>query len=95
MSYSSRGEKKCKCDHDDCGQEFYTAQQLEVHQRTHNNNKPFICPEVGCARSFTTAGNLKNHLRCHTGMYLWPFIGEFVAFCRSELQGNQSVYFGF
>ncbi|KAJ8787507.1 hypothetical protein J1605_022992 [Eschrichtius robustus] len=42
--------------------------------RTHNGEKPFMCPESNCGKQFTTAGNLKNHLRVHTGEK--PFLCE-------------------
>ena len=87
---NSRGEKNFICDYEDCGQVFYTAQQLEVHQRTHNNNKPFTCSY--CSRPFTTAGNLKNHMRCHTGLFTDCLVISDTILTREKMKGKYVPY---
>lgn len=38
---------------------------LQVHQRTHGEDKPYVCPH--CCRAFREKGALVRHIRHHTG----------------------------
>ncbi|XP_037335836.2 zinc finger protein 345-like isoform X2 [Pungitius pungitius] len=50
---------------DVCCKMFLTAKQLQIHLRTHSEEKPYRCGE--CGRGFTTKGPLTIHMRVHTG----------------------------
>lgn len=56
-----RQKKPCKF----CPKEFYTAQQLMVHERVHTGERPLQCDL--CPKTFLSSLALKKHRRVHTG----------------------------
>ncbi|XP_033218126.1 uncharacterized protein LOC117173596 [Belonocnema kinseyi] len=55
--------QKKRCSH--CPKEFYTAQQLVVHERMHTGEKPIQCDL--CTKTFNSTLAMKKHRRVHTG----------------------------
>lgn len=44
---------------------FYSQNALQVHQRTHGDEKPYVCQY--CMKGFREKGSLVRHVRHHTG----------------------------
>lgn len=56
-----RQKKPCKY----CPKEFFTSQQLLVHERMHTGERPVPCDL--CPKTFLSSLALKKHRRVHTG----------------------------
>ncbi|XP_065309740.2 uncharacterized protein [Dermacentor albipictus] len=57
-----RDAKKHECE--SCGKMFLRADHLDIHKRTHTNEKPFKC-EI-CDKMFRCSHHLNDHKRTHT-----------------------------
>ena len=53
-----------KCEFPGCDKRYSILSRYQVHIRTHEGKKPFICQI--CNKSFNEKGNLKTHLRFHS-----------------------------
>jgi predicted RNA-binding Zn-ribbon protein involved in translation (DUF1610 family) len=49
----------------ECGRAFQRVEHMRRHQRTHTNERPFVCPHQNCGRAFGRSDNLNVHLRSH------------------------------
>lgn len=56
-----RQKKPCKY----CSKEFFTTQQLIIHERLHTGERPVQCDL--CPKTFLSSLALKKHRRVHTG----------------------------
>ncbi|KAK3995077.1 hypothetical protein QBC44DRAFT_32904 [Cladorrhinum sp. PSN332] len=57
--------KPFQCDIAGCHKRFAQKTHLEIHERAHTGESPYIC--TACGKGFTQPGNLKAHWRRHTG----------------------------
>ena len=53
-----------KCEFPGCSKRYSILSRYQVHLRTHEGKKPFLCQI--CNKSFNEKGNLKTHLRFHS-----------------------------
>ena len=53
-----------KCTYPGCNKRYSIENRFQVHLRTHNGEKPFLCQI--CNKSFNEKGNLQTHLRFHS-----------------------------
>ena len=53
-----------KCQYPGCSKSYSILSRYQVHLRTHEGTKPFLCQI--CNKSFNEKGNLKTHLRFHS-----------------------------
>ncbi|ESQ40332.1 hypothetical protein EUTSA_v10012447mg [Eutrema salsugineum] len=59
--------KRNRCTHEGCGKKFRAHKYLVLHQRVHNDERPFLCSWKGCSMTFKWQWARTEHLRLHTG----------------------------
>lgn len=59
----SKRPKKYHCEYNGCGKSFDRPVRLEVHIRSHKNERPYQCVEDGCGKTFLRAEHLKRHVQ--------------------------------
>jgi general transcription factor IIIA len=60
---SSKRPKKYVCTYESCGKAFDRPVRLQMHIRSHTNERPFPCTEEGCDKSFLRNEHLKAHVK--------------------------------
>ncbi|KAK5711970.1 hypothetical protein LTR17_018178 [Elasticomyces elasticus] len=58
---TSKRPKKYLCEEPGCGKAFDRPARLEIHSRSHTNERPFVCDEDECGKTFTRAEHLTRH----------------------------------
>ncbi|KAG7554063.1 JmjN domain [Arabidopsis suecica] len=71
MTFESKAKlqahKRNRCTHEGCGKKFRAHKYLVLHQRVHNDERPFECSWKGCSMTFKWQWARTEHLRLHTG----------------------------
>ncbi|EOA19804.1 hypothetical protein CARUB_v10000051mg [Capsella rubella] len=71
MTFDSKAKlqthKRNCCTHEGCGKKFRAHKYLVLHQRVHNDDRPFECSWEGCSMTFKWQWARTEHLRLHTG----------------------------
>uniref|UniRef100_A0A1J3FQE6 Putative lysine-specific demethylase ELF6 n=1 Tax=Noccaea caerulescens TaxID=107243 RepID=A0A1J3FQE6_NOCCA len=71
MTFESKAElqahKRNRCTHEGCGKKLRAHKYLVLHQRVHNDDRPFGCSWKGCSMTFKWQWARTEHLRLHTG----------------------------
>lgn len=71
MTFESKAKlqthKRNCCTHEGCGKKFRAHKYLVLHQRVHNDDRPFECSWKGCSMTFKWQWARTEHLRLHTG----------------------------
>lgn len=71
MTFESKSElqahKRNRCTHEGCGKKLRAHKYLVLHQRVHNDDRPFGCSWKGCSMTFKWQWARTEHLRLHTG----------------------------
>lgn len=68
-------DKPFVCDIPGCRKAFIKNKTLELHLRTHTDERPFKCPETGCGQMYTRSWHLRRHQsKAHSikEKHLWP-----------------------
>ncbi|KAI4351431.1 hypothetical protein L6164_005800 [Bauhinia variegata] len=71
MSFKTKAElklhKRNRCPHDGCGKKKFSSHKYAmIHQRVHDDERPFKYPWEGCSMSFKGAWTRTEHIRVHT-----------------------------
>ncbi|XP_010543545.1 PREDICTED: probable lysine-specific demethylase ELF6 [Tarenaya hassleriana] len=71
MSFERKADlqmhRRNRCTHEGCGKKFRAHKYLLLHQRVHNDDRPFKCQWKGCLMTFKWQWARTEHLRLHTG----------------------------
>ncbi|XP_010423602.1 PREDICTED: probable lysine-specific demethylase ELF6 [Camelina sativa] len=71
MTFESKAKlqthKRNRCTHEGCGKKFRAHKYLVLHQRVHNDERPFECSWEGCSMTFKWQWARTEHFRLHTG----------------------------
>ncbi|CAA7033953.1 unnamed protein product [Microthlaspi erraticum] len=71
MTFESKADlqahKRNRCTHEGCGKKLGAHKYLVLHQRVHNDDRPFGCSWKGCSMTFKWQWARTEHLRLHTG----------------------------
>lgn len=60
---SAKRLKKYTCEFAGCDKAFDRPARLEIHLRSHTNERPYACTEDGCDKTFLRSEHLKAHVK--------------------------------
>lgn len=60
---TSKRAKKFPCEVPECGKAFDRPARLQIHMRSHTNERPYTCSEDGCDKTFLRAEHMKRHIQ--------------------------------
>jgi hypothetical protein len=72
MSFTTKADlqlhKRNLCPEKGCGKKKFRSHKYTlIHQRVHEDDRPFECPWKGCSKCFKWAWAMTEHIRVHTG----------------------------
>lgn len=59
------GLKKFTCAYDSCNKSFFQKQNLKLHERTHTNERPYVCKI--CGKTYVHPSSFREHSFVHSG----------------------------
>ncbi|KAK4547213.1 hypothetical protein LTR36_001435 [Oleoguttula mirabilis] len=60
---TAKRPKKYLCEYAHCGKAFDRPVRLQIHVRSHTNERPYACAEAGCDKTFLRAEHLNRHVK--------------------------------
>lgn len=71
---------------DVCSKVFSTKGNLKTHQKTHTDDKPFLCDIKGCEKAFRSNESLRRHRLSHMGIKQFE-----CTYCEKKFSSNVSL----